>query len=113
MKALQPNSPSRKSGAGYYSYPDGKRQPDPEAVELIRREAQRLGIAQREISDQEIQQSLISSLINEGEKILQQAIVSRPGDIDVIWLNGYGFPRFRGGPMFYSQSILSSNKQAR
>jgi len=95
----------RKSGVGFYSYRDGKRQPDPAAVKLIRHEAQRLGITQRKISDLEIQQRLTESLAKEGESILADGIVSRAGDLDAIWLNGYGFPRFRGGPMCYADEM--------
>lgn len=101
---VENNRLGRKSAAGFYCYSDGIKQPDPVAVELIRCEAERLGIVQREISDQEIQQRLALSLGREGEKILQDGLVSGAGDIDVIWLNGYGFPRFRGGPMFCAEA---------
>ena len=93
----------QKVEAGFYAYIDGKRQPDPEVVKLIIEEAQRLKISQRKISSEEIQQRLIAALINEGKKILSEGIAERASDIDVIWLNGYGFPRYRGGPMYFSE----------
>lgn len=104
----------QKTKSGFYAYIEGKRQPDPDVVQLIVEEAQRLNIPQIKISSEEIQRRLISALITEGEKILQQGIAERAGDIDVIWLNGYGFPRYRGGPMYFadtcgfSQPSLSS-----
>ena len=104
----------QKTKSGFYTYIEGKRQPDPDVVQLIVEEAQRLNIPQIKISSEEIQRRLISALITEGEKILQQGIAERAGDIDVIWLNGYGFPRYRGGPMYFadtcgfSQPSLSS-----
>ena len=63
-----------------------------------------MGIEQRQdINAKEIQDRLIGALISEGQKILDEGIAARSSDIDVIWLNGYGFPRFRGGPMFYAK----------
>ncbi len=72
---------------------------------MTTQEAQRLGIVQRNISATEIQQRLISSLISEGKKILAQGIAQRAADVDVIWLNGYGFPRYRGGPMYFADKV--------
>ena len=97
----------QKTGRGFYRYdgPNSTRQPDPEVVELIRAEALRLGVAQREVPDEEIVARCLFALVNEGARILDQAIAASPADIDVIWCNGYGFPRFRGGPMFYADSV--------
>jgi len=102
---VEHNRLGQKTGAGFYRYVDGKRQSDPDVVELIIQEAQGLGIVQRNISATEIQQRLISSLISEGKKILALGIAQRAEDIDVIWLNGYGFPRYRGGPMYFADKV--------
>lgn len=97
----------RKSGAGFYRYDpeSGAKNVDDEVIEIIRDEAKQLGVEQRKVSDEEIQQRLIYALINEGAKILEAGIALRASDIDVIWLNGYGFPRYRGGPMHYALEI--------
>ena len=97
----------RKTGAGFYTYQADSRQgqPDGSVSTLIRKDAQRLGITQREISNREIQDRLILALVNEGANILAEGIAGRASDIDVIWLNGYGFPRFRGGPMYYADEL--------
>ncbi len=95
----------QKSGAGIYRYEGRKALPDPEVTEMVRREAERLGIPQREIDDQEILERLLLPMINEGALILEQGIALRPGDIDVIFANGYGFPRHRGGPMFHADQL--------
>ena len=101
----------QKTGAGFYRYDPqtGKREPDPVASEMIRAEAIKLGVEQRDsISDEAIQQRLLSALQKEGRSLLQRGIASCASDIDVIWLNGYGFPRFRGGPMCYETDRLNS-----
>lgn len=95
----------QKTSAGFYKYVDGVKQDDPEVETLLKSEALRLGIAQREITTEEIQERLSLTLINEGAKILDEGIAARAGDIDVIWLNGYGFPRWRGGPMCYASEL--------
>jgi 3-hydroxyacyl-CoA dehydrogenase len=97
----------QKTGRGFYLY-DAEtraRKPDPEVVELIRAEARRLDVAQRQISDTEIVERCIYALVNEGARILEEGIAASAADIDVIWVNGYGFPRTRGGPMFYADSV--------
>jgi 3-hydroxyacyl-CoA dehydrogenase len=71
-------------------------------MELVAREAQRLDIKQRELTDEEIIERLFYPMINEGARILEQGIATRPGDIDVIWTSGFGMPRYRGGPMMYA-----------
>ncbi|MGH8252296.1 MAG: 3-hydroxyacyl-CoA dehydrogenase NAD-binding domain-containing protein, partial [Steroidobacteraceae bacterium] len=97
----------QKTGRGFYRYdgPDGERVADPEVTELIRAEAERLGIRQREIPANEIVGRCILALVNEGAAILEEGIAASPADIDVIWCNGYGFPRHRGGPMFHADTL--------
>jgi len=97
----------QKTGAGVYFYEAGSRTPvpDPEVQALIQREATRLGISQRLISDEEILTRCIYPLINEGARILDEGIAQRASDIDVVWISGYGFPPYRGGPMHYADSV--------
>jgi len=94
----------QKTGKGMYSYEPGSRKPipDPEVTAIIRAEADKLGIEQREIPDEEIIERCIYGLIVEGARILEDGIAIRSSDIDVVWMNGYGFPRYRGGPMHYA-----------
>lgn len=94
----------QKTGKGYYLYPDGARsgEDDPEAQALIAQVAERLGVAQREITRDEIRKRLLYPLINEGTRILEEGIVERASDIDVVYLHGYGWPRDKGGPMFFA-----------
>jgi 3-hydroxyacyl-CoA dehydrogenase len=96
-----------KCGRGAYLYEAGQRKPipDPEVIEIAKQEAKRLGIQQREISDQEIVERCIYPLINEGADILAEGIAAKPSDIDVIYVYGYGFPVYRGGPMQYADQI--------
>jgi 3-hydroxyacyl-CoA dehydrogenase len=96
----------QKTGSGFYQY-DEKRNatPDPMIEELIIRHSQEVGITRRNITDQEIIERAIYSMINEGAKILEEGIAARPLDIDVVWLNGYGFPAYLGGPMFYADTV--------
>jgi 3-hydroxyacyl-CoA dehydrogenase len=97
----------QKSGRGAYSYRQGarRRMPDPEVEALIAAEAGRLGIERRAVADEEICRRCLFALINEGARLLGEGIAAVPGDIDAIWCNGYGFPRFRGGPMFYADTL--------
>jgi len=97
----------QKSGRGAYLYAEGSRRPvrDPEVESMIAAESQRLGMMRRAISDEEIRERCLFALINEGAMLLEQGIAASPGDIDAIWCNGYGFPRHRGGPMFYADTI--------
>ena len=93
----------QKSGAGFYAYDDNRRPtPDPVVDELIISAAADLGVERHEISDEEIVDRLISSLVDEGRKILDEGIAQRSSDIDVVYIYGYGFPASRGGPMFYA-----------
>ena len=97
----------QKTSAGVYRYESGSRipLPDPEVESLIDREARRLGIVQRDFGDDEILTRCIYPLINEAARILEEGIARRAGDIDVVWINGYGFPPYRGGPMHYADSL--------
>jgi 3-hydroxyacyl-CoA dehydrogenase len=97
----------QKSGAGYYRYDEKtrKRQPDPEVVVLIEEIAQQWKVQRRDIDEQEIVDRLILGLINEGAAILREGIAARPSDIDIVYLNGYGFPAWRGGPMFVADTL--------
>ncbi|SDL64400.1 3-hydroxyacyl-CoA dehydrogenase NAD-binding domain-containing protein [Maricaulis salignorans] len=95
----------RKNGKGFYRYEGGERSPAPQAAAIIAGVASDLGIPAREFSDEEIRDRLFMPLVNEGAKELEDGIAIRAGDIDVAWVNGYGFPRWRGGPMFWGQSV--------
>jgi 3-hydroxyacyl-CoA dehydrogenase len=97
----------QKNGKGYYRYEaaDRARHEDPEALALLRARAQQLGVPQRIHTDKEILNRCLYPLLNEGFRILQEGIVQRASDIDVVWTSGYGFPRYRGGPMFYAELI--------
>ncbi|MBX9630048.1 MAG: enoyl-CoA hydratase/isomerase family protein [Burkholderiales bacterium] len=97
----------QKTGAGYYKYEAGNRKPipDPEIEALIVQASKDAGIARREISDQEILERCLYQLVNTGAKILEEGIAQRASDIDIVYLFGYGYPRFRGGPMFTADLI--------
>jgi 3-hydroxyacyl-CoA dehydrogenase len=97
----------QKTGAGYYLYRDGSRrgEPDPEIDILIADLAADNGIARRQVPRTEIFERLVYSLVNEGAKILEEGIARRASDIDLIWVNGYGWPAYEGGPMFYADRI--------
>ena len=97
----------QKTNAGWYRYEEGSRAPlpDPIVEQTILDVSKELGIERREISEEEILQRCLYPMINEGAKILQEGIAQRASDIDVIWLYGYGFPRHRGGPMYYADRI--------
>jgi 3-hydroxyacyl-CoA dehydrogenase len=97
----------QKTGRGMFLYDSDTRQPkaDPDVARMIEEEAARLGIVRRDIGEQEIVERCIYGLISEGARILEDGIATRAGDIDVIWINGYGFPRHRGGPMHFADTI--------
>ena len=97
----------QKSGAGYYRYdPQTRsRQPDPEVASLIAEIATQWKVPRRMIGDEEIVDRLTLALINEGAAIVAEGIAARPGDVDIVYLNGYGFPKWRGGPLFYADSL--------
>jgi 3-hydroxyacyl-CoA dehydrogenase len=96
----------QKTGAGFYDY-DAERnaKPSPVVEKIIRDFAAKKGINQRTISDQEIIERCIYPMINEGAKILEEGKAIRASDIDIVWINGYGWPVYRGGPMFYGDTI--------
>jgi 3-hydroxyacyl-CoA dehydrogenase len=90
-----------------YIYEAGSRAPvpDPTVAALIRDEAKRLDVPQRDIGEQEIIERCNYALVVEGARILEEGIAERSADIDVVWMNGYGYPRYRGGPMHYADSV--------
>ena len=97
----------QKTGAGWYRYEEGSRVPipDPTIHDLIAGVSEELGIARRAIADDEIVPRCLYPLVNEGAKILDEGLALRASDIDVIWMHGYGFPRYRGGPMFWADLV--------
>lgn len=97
----------QKTQRGYYLYPEGARtgQPDPEVLAIIDAERQRAGITPRSFSDEEIMRRYMAAMVNEGANVVHQKIALRPLDVDVTFLHGYGFPRHRGGPMQYADSV--------
>ena len=100
----------QKTGAGWYRYDENRRAiPDPEVAALIERLADDAGIKRRDISALEIVERCIYALINEGAKILEEGFAWRAGDIDIVYLNGYGFPAWRGGPMWYADTVGVKN----
>ncbi|WP_298432259.1 3-hydroxyacyl-CoA dehydrogenase NAD-binding domain-containing protein [Geobacter sp.] len=101
----------QKTGAGFYRYEEGSRTPIPDPVveEIIVRTSEKMGIKRREISDQEIIERCIYQLVNEGAKILEEGMALRASDIDLIYINGYGFPAHRGGPMFHAETVGLAN----
>jgi 3-hydroxyacyl-CoA dehydrogenase len=97
----------QKTGRGYFKYEKGDRTPipDPEVEKIIVDVATEQGITRRHITDEEILQRLLYPMVNEGAKILDEKIAIRASDIDVIWVYGYGWPVYRGGPMFWADQI--------
>ena len=97
----------QKNGRGYYTYdPDTRAAtPDPEVEQMIRQFAGDRGHEQREVTDQEILERLLYPMVNEGAKILEEGIAIRGSDVDVVWVNGYGWPMYRGGPMYWADSV--------
>lgn len=93
----------QKTGAGWYKYDENRRAvPDREVNEMVRKWAIEAGISQRDISAEEIVERCVYALVNEGARILEEGIAMRAVDIDIIYVNGYGFPAYRGGPMWYA-----------
>ena len=97
----------QKTGAGWYDYQTGKRDAIPSALvnQMIEDHRKELGITPRKIADEEIVQRLVYALVNEGARILEDGIASKAGDIDMVYLTGYGFPMHRGGPMMYADQV--------
>ncbi len=94
----------QKTARGFYIYPEGSRagQPDPEVIALVEETSAELGIERHEIEDDEVLKRCLYPLINEGARILEAGIALRPCDIDIVYINGYGFPEVTGGPMFWA-----------
>lgn len=101
----------QKTGAGWYRYEKGSRTPirDPEVEALVESVSASLGFTRREITDTEIVERCLGALVNEGALIVEEGLVARPSDIDVIWIHGYGFPRHRGGPMHWADAAGLEN----
>jgi 3-hydroxyacyl-CoA dehydrogenase len=97
----------QKTGRGYYLYPDGARTgtPDPEVEAIIDAERERAGITPCAFTDEDIMRRYMAAMINEGANVVHQGVALRPLDVDVTFLSGYGFPRYRGGPMKYADSV--------
>jgi 3-hydroxyacyl-CoA dehydrogenase len=96
----------QKKGAGFYDY-DDKRRPSPSPIvqQIIEDFANKQGVERREISDEEIVERTLYTMVNEGAKILEEGIAQRASDVDVVWVYGYGWPVYRGGPMFWADTI--------
>jgi 3-hydroxyacyl-CoA dehydrogenase len=96
----------QKTGAGWYRYDENRKPiPDPEIDALIETTAKEAGVPRRAITDQEILERCLYSMINEGARILEEGYALRAGDIDTIYISGYGFPAYRGGPMWYADTV--------
>jgi 3-hydroxyacyl-CoA dehydrogenase len=97
----------QKTGAGWYRYDAGGREPipDPEVEAMIAKYRQELGIKPRAIPSEEIVERCIYALVNEGARILEEGIAQRASDVDMVYLTGYGFPRHRGGPLFHADTV--------
>jgi len=96
----------QKTGAGYYDYDENRNaKPSPVTEKIIKDFVARSGVNPRQISDEEILERTIYPMINEGAKILEEGKAIRASDIDIVWINGYGWPVYRGGPMFYGDTI--------
>jgi 3-hydroxyacyl-CoA dehydrogenase len=97
----------QKTGKGYFRYEAGSRTPlpDPDVERVIIDASSRAGLTRRQIAQEEIVERMIFPMINEGARILEEGIAARPGDIDVIWVYGYGWPVWRGGPMYYADHL--------
>src|SRR5215213_1180102 len=96
----------QKKGAGFYDYDDKRRRsPSPEVQKIIEDFAAKEGVERREVSDEEIVERTLYTMVNEGAKILEEGLALRPSDIDVVWVYGYGWPVYRGGPMFWADTV--------
>jgi 3-hydroxyacyl-CoA dehydrogenase len=104
----------QKTGRGWSKYDEKRRaSPDPETAALIEKTAREAGIKRRQITSEEIVDRCIYALVNEGARILEDGIALRAVDIDITYLCGYGFPAWRGGPMFYAGTVGLKNVLAR
>ena len=96
----------QKTGSGWYRYSENReRLDDPEAERIVREAAAKAGVPQRQIDDQEIVDRCVLALVNEGARILEEGYALRAGDIDIVYLYGYGFPSYRGGPMWFADTV--------
>ncbi|WP_332607823.1 3-hydroxyacyl-CoA dehydrogenase NAD-binding domain-containing protein [Achromobacter sp. ESBL13] len=97
----------QKTGRGFYQYPDGARvgTPDPEVLAIIDEERRRAGVTPRAFTHEDIVRRYLAAMVNEAANVLHEGIALRPSDVDVVFLSGYGFPRHRGGPMHYADSV--------
>jgi 3-hydroxyacyl-CoA dehydrogenase len=97
----------QKTGAGWYRYESGSptRIADPFVEDIAAEEATRRGVTRRTVPDEEIIARIMTALANEGARVLEEGYATRAGDIDVVYVNGFGFPRHRGGPMFYADTV--------
>ena len=101
----------QKTNAGYYSYPEGSRrgEPDPDVARIIEETSAELGIARREVGDAEVLKRCLYPLINIGAQLLDDGVALRASDMDVVYVYGYGFPKYRGGPMYYADQVGLEN----
>ncbi|HLL11265.1 MAG TPA: 3-hydroxyacyl-CoA dehydrogenase family protein, partial [Rubrivivax sp.] len=97
----------QKTGAGWYDYQPGDRTAHPSQLvtDMIEAHSREIGVERRHIEDREIVERLVYALVNEGARILDEGIAARASDIDLVYLNGYGFPLHRGGPMLYADTV--------
>jgi 3-hydroxyacyl-CoA dehydrogenase len=106
-KILERGRLGQKTGAGWYKYEAGSRAPlpDPEVEQIIDDSVAALGVTPRGFIDEEIVERYVAALISQGARVLDEGLALRAGDIDVVWHYGYGFPRYRGGPMFHADQV--------
>jgi 3-hydroxyacyl-CoA dehydrogenase len=96
----------QKKQAGFYDYDDKRRpSPSPRVQEIIEDFRAKAGVGKRDISDQEIVERTLYTMVNEGAKILEEGMAQRASDVDVVWVYGYGWPVYRGGPMFWADTV--------
>jgi len=104
-RLVQAGRSGMKNGKGFYGYDGREKHPDPETTAIIAQVAQDLGIEQRSFTDEEIEFRLFAPLANEGAKEIEDRTAIRASDIDVAWVNGYGFPAHKGGPMYWAEQV--------
>lgn len=102
----------RKTGAGWYDYASGKAQPDPAVAAIIEEEREKAGVSPRDFTAEEIQRQLLAAIVNEAALLLDEGVAERASDVDVALANGYGFPRWRGGPLHWAAQQDAAALQA-